>query len=146
MHSVGRPGAFPHDAGLTDVVREVVASLERSARTAVTNGVRHVIVDPGFGFGKGTQANLLLLQHLERIADLGWPVLVGLSRKRTSGVVASGDENAPAPIRERLFASLGLAAAAVCRGAMLVRAHDVASTSEMLRALGAVAAANESEC
>jgi dihydropteroate synthase len=144
MHSVGHPGAFPDDAGLTDVVSEVVAGLERSVRTAVANGVRHVIVDPGFGFGKGTTANLLLLRHLETIVAIGRPVLVGLSRKRTAGVVASGDEGAPAPVLGRLFASLGLAAAAVCRGAMLVRAHDVAATSEVLRALGAAAAAGES--
>jgi dihydropteroate synthase len=143
MHAAGRPGAFMQDANHLDVVGEVVTSLERSVRTAVENGVRHVIVDPGFGFGKGTQANLLLLRRLDRLVALGRPILVGLSRKRSAGVVASRDEEAPSPVGERLFTSLGLAAAAVERGASLVRAHDVKATVQLLRALGAVAVAGE---
>ena len=138
MHSVGRPGSFPHEGAGAAVVDEVVAALGRAARRAAELGVRQVVLDPGFGFGKGTQANLLLLRHLDRLVALGWPVFVGLSRKRTAGVVASGDEARPAPTNARLFTSLGLAAAAVSRGAMLVRAHDVRATAELLRALGAV--------
>ncbi len=140
MHALGKPGSFPQDVDMPDVVGEVVTSLERSVRTALEHGVRHVIVDPGFGFGKGTRANLQLLRGLDRIAALGRPILVGLSRKRTAGVVVSADEDAPAPVGERLYASLGLAAAAVERGAALVRAHDVKETVHLLRALGAVAA------
>jgi dihydropteroate synthase len=139
---VGRPGAFPHEADLgADPVGAVAAALARAARKAEACGVAQVVLDPGFGFGKGTAANLALLHGLDRLAALGRPVLVGLSRKRTAGVVATGDEARPAPVDERLYASLGLAAAAVARGAMLVRTHDVRATVEVLRALGAVAAA-----
>jgi dihydropteroate synthase len=141
MHARGRPGGFAHDGGYRNVVDDVVDSLRRSVRTAEEQGVRDVIVDPGFGFDKGTADNLLLLRHLDRVVALGRPVLVGLSRKRTAGVVASGSEESPAPVQERLHASLGLAAAAVARGAMLVRAHDVAATVDLLRAMGAVASA-----
>lgn len=140
MHAIGRPGAFPHTGDYADVVGQVIDGLERSIRAAAAAGVRDIIVDPGFGFGKGTDQNLVLLRHLDRVVALGRPVLVGLSRKRTAGVLASGEEAAPAPVGERLHASLGLAAAAAARGAMLVRAHDVAATVGLLRAMGAVAA------
>ncbi len=140
MHARGRPGTMPHTAGYADVVEEVAASLARSVRAAEAAGVRHVVVDPGIGFGKGVEENLRLLARLGRLVALGRPVLVGVSRKHTVGVVVGSAER-PAPVGERLYGSIGLAAAAVLRGAAIIRAHDVRPTVELLRALAAVEAA-----
>ena len=139
MHSAdGRGGAAP-DAD--DVVGDVAASLERSARRAEVEGVRGVVLDPGFGFGKSAADNLRLVDRLDRLVALGRPVLVGVSRKSTVGAVlgdpAWGGAGHPAPVSERLYGSLGLAALAVVRGAALVRAHDVRETVEALRTLTA---------
>ena len=139
MHSLGRPGAMPHQHEYDDVVRDVQAALERSVHTAEEAGVRHVAVDPGFGFGKTTEENLRLLAATDALLQLGRPVLVGISRKSTIGAVL-GSADAPAPIEDRLFGTLGATAVAVLRGATLVRTHDVRPTVELLRVLGATAA------
>jgi dihydropteroate synthase len=138
MHALGRPGEMPHERGYADVVREVRASLADSVRRAEAAGVRHVVVDPGFGFGKSPAENLQLLAGVDSLLALGRPVLVGISRKATIGVVLGGAE-APAPVEARLYGTLGATAVAVLRGASLVRTHDVRPTVEMLRVLGAAA-------
>lgn len=137
MHSLGRPGAMPQEHHYADVVEEVRASLAASVRRAEAAGVASVVVDPGFGFGKTVAENLRLLAEAGRLLALGRPVLVGLSRKHTLGVVL-GSAEAPAPVGERLFAALGATAAAVLAGASIVRTHDVRATAEMLRGLEAV--------
>ena len=139
MHALGQPGAMPHEHTYTDVVAEVAQSLTQSIRTAERTGVRDVIVDPGFGFGKSVDENLRLVAETERFAALGRPVLVGISRKSTVGIVL-GSAEAPAPIQDRLFGTLGLTAMAVLRGASLVRTHDVRATVELLKALHAAEA------
>ena len=136
MHALGRPGAMPHEHRYEDVVEEVAESLARSVRTAEAEGVRGVVVDPGFGFGKTPEENLRLVARVDRLRALGRPVLVGVSRKRTVGVVL-GSEERPAPVGERLYGGLGLAALAVLRGASLIRTHDVRPTVELLRAIRA---------
>jgi dihydropteroate synthase len=136
MHSLGRPGAMPHTHDYADVTSEVKASLETSLSTAEKAGVPHIIVDPGFGFGKTVAENLRLINQVNDFLALDRPVLIGISRKSTIGAVL-GTVDEPAPIPERLYGSLGATAVAVLRGATLVRAHDVRPTVEMLRALGA---------
>ena len=136
MHALGRPGALPHAHDYGDVVEDVKASLAESIRVAETAGVRDVIVDPGFGFGKSVAENLRLLGRVDALLALGRPVLVGISRKSTIGAVL-GSEEAPAPVGERLFGTLGATAVAVLRGASIVRTHDVRATAEMLAVLRA---------
>ena len=145
MHAAGRLGSLPHEAPHADVVAGVTASLAASVRRAEAAGVRDVVVDPGFGFGKTPADNLRLIAGVDRLREaLGRPVLVGVSRKSTVGVVL-GTAEAPVPVAERLYGSLGLAALAVVRGASLVRAHDVRATVETLAVvLAAEAAAAES--
>lgn len=139
MHSLGRPGTLPQEHVYTDVVAEVTASLRESVARAEAAGVRDVVVDAGFGFGKRVSENLALLRHTDRLlAELRRPVLVGISRKSTIGAVL-GVPGDPAPIAERLFGSLGATAVAVLRGATLVRTHDVKPTVELLRVLAATA-------
>jgi dihydropteroate synthase len=140
MHSLGIPGQMPHQHTYTEVVAEVRDALAVALRTAEAAGVRDLVVDPGFGFGKTPAENLRLVAALDQLVALGRPVLVGLSRKHTIGVVLGTPER-PVPAEQRLFGTLGATAAAVLRGASLVRTHDVRPTVELLRAVGAVAAA-----
>ncbi len=136
MHALGRPGEMPHEHRYTDVVEEVRASLEASVRVAEAAGVRHVITDPGFGFGKTPAENLRLINSVDVLLGLRRPVLVGISRKSTIGAVL-GRPGDPAPVDARLFGSLGATAVAVMRGATLIRTHDVRPTVEMARVLAA---------
>ena len=140
MHALGRTGGPAPDDAYADVVGDVVASLRRSVARAHGAGVADVVVDPGFGFGKTPEQNLRLVSRLDALVAEGWPVLVGVSRKSTVGAVL-GRPGAPAPVGERLYGSLALAALAVVRGASVVRAHDVRATVETVRVLRAALAA-----
>lgn len=140
MHSAGAPGDLTRPRPHADVVADVKASLAESIGAAEAAGVRHVVVDPGFGFGKTTAENLRLVARTEDLLALGRPVLVGLSRKSSLGAALASAE-APAPVGERLYGGLGATAVAVLRGATLVRTHDVRATAEMLRVLAATVSA-----
>ena len=133
MHAVGTPGTMPHVAPMDDPVATVAASLERSVAVAVAAGVPSVVVDAGFGFGKTPGDNLALVAATSALlARIGRPVLVGVSRKATLGVLL-GSAEAPVPVDGRLYAGLGVALAAVAGGASIVRTHDVGPTVEALR-------------
>lgn len=121
MHMRGTPGTMQKDPRYKSVVREVMDSLRRSARTAREAGIERsrILLDPGFGFGKTSEHNFELLSHLDRFAGLGYPVLVGLSRKSFLGNLLG------LPVDERLYASLAGAAAAIERGAHVLRVHEV---------------------
>lgn len=134
MHSRGFVGAMPAEASYRDVVTEVTASLVDAAGQAREKGVQSIVLDPGFGFGKSVEDNFRLVEGVDRLTSAGYPVLVGISRKTSIGV-ALGSADTPAPVSERLFGSLGATAVAVMRGASIVRTHDVAQTSQMLRGL-----------
>ncbi|MXY07185.1 MAG: dihydropteroate synthase [Rhodothermaceae bacterium] len=137
MHSIKRRGSLVHEASYDGVVAAVCQALSDSADRARSAGVTGIVVDPGFGFGKRHADNLHLIQHLDILAELGYPVLVGISRKSTVGRVLSRDSE-PAPVSDRLFGSLGMTAAAVLRGANIIRTHDVRATCEMIKGLEAV--------
>ena len=131
MHALGRPGEMPHQAPYDDVVGEVKASLKRSIAEAEAAGLRQIVVDPGFGFGKTPRENLKLIKHLDEFATLGYPILVGISRKSTIGILL-GKKGTPAAIEDRLYGTLGATAMAILQGATIVRTHDVRPTREML--------------
>lgn len=137
MHSLGKPGDMPavHEYG--DVVADVRDSLAESEARAVAAGVEHVVIDPGFGFGKSPRENLRLVRNVQTLLSFGRPVLLGVSRKSTIGAYL-GQPDHPAPVERRLYGSLGTTAVGVLRGASIVRTHDVAPTTEMLRLIGAV--------
>ena len=140
MHSLARTGGSAPAEAYGDVVDDVAASLRQSVERARSVGVTDVVVDPGFGFGKTPSQNLRLVSRLDALVAEGWPVLVGVSRKSTVGVVL-GSADHPAPVVERLYGSLALAALAVARGATFVRAHDVRATVETVRTVQAALAA-----
>ena len=135
MHSTGRPGQMPHVAPMPNAVAEVGDALAIALAQAEAAGVPGVVLDPGFGFGKTMEDNLRLVAATEAfVARFGRPVVVAVSRKATVGALVGAAE-APAPVDARLYGGLGLAAAAVARGASIVRTHDVRETVETLRGL-----------
>ena len=117
-----------------DVVAEVKQFLESRARAALDAGVanQHILLDPGFGFGKTLAHNLVLLGSLGEIDSLGYPVLVGISRKAMIGKILDQ------PASERVAGSVAAAMIAVQQGAKIVRVHDVKATQDALKILGAL--------
>ncbi len=134
MHMQGEPQTMQANPVYTDVVVEVRDFLAARAAACLRTGVarERIVVDPGFGFGKRTEHNLALFAHLDALASLGYPVLVGLSRKSSLGRLTGR------PTEERLASSLAAALLAVQRGARILRVHDVAATRDVLAVLAAV--------
>lgn len=137
MHMQGEPRSMQAAPHYDDVVGEVHRFLAERIFAAEMAGIakRRIVVDPGFGFGKDTSHNLQLLAQLERFAELGVPVLAGLSRKRSIGQLTGRD--APAG---RAAGSVAAHLIAAQRGAAIVRVHDVAATVDALKVWNAVAA------
>jgi dihydropteroate synthase len=129
MHMKGTPQTMQEQACYVDVVSEVREFLRGRITAAEAAGVarERIVVDPGFGFGKTQAHNLALLRGLGGFAELGVPVLVGLSRKSMLGKIAGQD------VGQRLAASLAAALLAVQRGANIVRVHDVRATVDALK-------------
>lgn len=120
--------------GRGDIVGRVHEELSEAVERARAAGIRDIVTDPGFGFGKSVADNFRLIDRLEdhRVDDL--PIMIGVSRKSSIGVVL-GEPGFPAPAHNRLFGSLGVTAVGVLRGAAIIRTHDAAVTNEMLRTL-----------
>jgi dihydropteroate synthase len=129
MHMLGDPGTMQKDPRYDDVVREVGGYLLAQATTLEAAGVarERIAIDPGIGFGKTTAHNLELLRRLPEIVELGFPVVVGASRKRFIGELTHVDEAG-----ERLGGSLAAALDAAGRGANVLRVHDVGATVQAL--------------
>ena len=137
MHMLGEPRSMQDDPRYDDVVAQVHRFLAERIFAAELAGIpkKHLVADPGFGFGKTTAHNLELLAGLERLAELGVPVLAGLSRKRSIGELTG--RQVPA---ERVAGSVAAHLLAAQRGARIVRVHDVAATVDALKVWEAVAA------
>ncbi len=137
MHMQGTPLTMQDDPRYDDVVGEVHGFLAERAGAARRAGVGEVWVDPGIGFGKTTAHNLALLHHLPELVALGYPVVVGTSRKGFVGRLAPGPDGEPAPLAERLPGSIATATWAMLAGASMVRVHDVAATVQAAVLVGA---------
>jgi dihydropteroate synthase len=135
MHKQGDPQTMQDNVHYDDVVREVRDFLAGRVEACEAAGIERdrIVLDPGFGFGKRSAHNLELLRRLRALVALGYPVLVGLSRKSTLGKITNR------PVAQRTIASITAALLAVQRGAALVRVHDVAETRDALQILGVVA-------
>jgi dihydropteroate synthase len=133
MHMRGNPRTMQKAPAYRDVVREVRIFLREAVARALEAGIEKskILVDPGFGFGKTVAHNVELLRRLDEFTDLGYPLLVGLSRKSFIGKLLD------APVSDRLYGSLGAAAAAIQRGAHILRVHDVRAHREMAMVLDA---------
>jgi dihydropteroate synthase len=136
MHMQGTPRTMQDEPRYVDVVREVRGFLVERAHAAVAAGVKEVWIDPGIGFGKTLQHNLSLLRDLRTLVDTGFGVVVGVSRKTFLGTLTAAPGERPAPVQDRLEASLAAAVWAMASGAAMVRAHDVAATVQAARIVG----------
>jgi dihydropteroate synthase len=134
MHMRGQPQTMQQAAVYDDVVGEVRTFLLQRASACEAGGIERdrIAIDPGFGFGKTAEHNLTLLRHLGALVATGYPVLTGLSRKSTLGLITGR------PVGDRLAASVAAALVAVAGGAAMVRVHDVRETVDALKVWQAV--------
>ena len=134
MHMQGEPRTMQSDPRYDDVVGEVIAFLEDRAAFAIAAGVEpeRIHVDPGIGFGKTLEHNLELLRRLDEIAAIGFPVVVGVSRKSFLGALTGRE--APAA---RVAATVAANVLAFERGGRIFRVHDVAATVDGLKVAAA---------
>ncbi|MHB1341426.1 MAG: dihydropteroate synthase [Coriobacteriia bacterium] len=135
MHMLGEPGTMQVEPRYDDVIGEVGAYLVAQARRLESAGVarERICIDPGIGFGKTLDHNLALLRALPDISSLGYPVLIGASRKNMIGALL--DEPEPA---RRVTGSVAVAVWAASHGASVLRVHDVVETVGALRVWGAI--------
>ena len=134
MHMQGTPQDMQRDPHYEDVVGEVSTFLAARAEMACQAGIgpECIVLDPGIGFGKTLEHNLALLAHLDVLAALGYPVLVGPSRKSFIGQLTGQ------PVESRLAGTLASVALAIARGADIVRVHDVHETHQAVAIADAI--------
>ena len=134
MHMQGEPRTMQDDPVYSNVVSEVGDFLAARAEACLAAGIGRdrIFLDPGFGFGKTLTHNLELMASLDKLLELGFPLLVGVSRKSMFGVLLERDVN------ERLAGSVAMAAIAAWSGASIIRAHDIAETKDAVRVAAAL--------
>ena len=135
VHRKGTPATMNRLARYHDVVSEVRRFLAKRIEAALAAGVKHdmIAVDPGIGFAKNLSHNVTLLARLGEIVSLGFPVVVGVSRKRFLGRLLDG-----APPEERVEGTVAASLLALAAGARVVRVHDVAPMARALRVARAI--------
>ncbi|GAW66714.1 dihydropteroate synthase [Geoanaerobacter pelophilus] len=134
MHTRGMPDTMQADTSYDDLMSDVKKYLEQSVALAREAGIpdARIVVDPGLGFGKSVQGNLELIKRLAEFQELGFPILVGPSRKSFVGAVTGRGGG------ERIFGTAAAVAMSVAHGASIIRVHDVAAMKDvavMARAL-----------
>lgn len=134
MHIRGTPQTMQDNPSYDDVVADVCQWLRERLRTLESQGIatERIVLDPGIGFGKTAEHNLALLSNIERLRGLGRPVLIGHSRKRFLARVLGR------PLEERVFGTVGIAAALAAQATDVIRVHDVRATRDVLQAWHAV--------
>uniref|UniRef100_A0AAU1LTB1 Dihydropteroate synthase n=1 Tax=Streptomyces sp. NBC_00148 TaxID=2903626 RepID=A0AAU1LTB1_9ACTN len=140
MHWRGFSESMNSRAVYGDVVAEVVAELRERMDAVVDGGVDpgKLVIDPGLGFAKNAAQDLALVAHLDRLRELGRPLLVAASRKRFLGQVLAGEDGTPPPARERDAATAAISALSAAAGAWAVRVHAVRPTADAVRVARAV--------
>ena len=126
MHMQGEPGTMQRDPQYADVFGEVKSFLKQRVDALTSSGIEtaRIVVDPGFGFGKTVEHNLILLKRLSELSEL--PILAGLSRKSSLQKITGR------PVEERLAGSLAMALLALQGGAKILRVHDVKETRDVI--------------
>ena len=134
MHMQGTPQSMQDNPSYHDVLKDVSGYLMQRVSACLASGIarERLLLDPGFGFGKTLQHNLSMLKHLQQFVELGFPLLVGMSRKSMIGNVLDK------PVGERLHGSVAAALLAAQQGANIIRVHDVGPTVDALKILAAV--------
>jgi dihydropteroate synthase len=134
MHMRGTPGTMQNGPFARNVLNDVSAGLRRSIAVARKAGVQksQIVIDPGVGFGKSFSQNYELLARLPELAKLGYPLLVGTSRKGFLGATLAKNGK-PAPAEERIWGTAATVAASILNGVHIVRVHDVAEMAQVAR-------------
>ena len=134
MHIRGTPETMQLNPHYRDTVEEIINELELCISRAKSFGIAHgkIILDPGIGFGKRLEDNLLILKNLDRFISLGYPLLIGLSRKSFLGTITGAE------VQDRLCGSIAANMYSVMKGAQILRVHDVKETVSMLDVLSAI--------
>jgi dihydropteroate synthase len=141
MHMRGNPANMQKGPFAKNVFRDVSTGLSAAVKRACSARIAksQIILDPGIGFGKSYRQNFELLAHLERLAALGFPLLVGTSRKAFLGATL-GTTKSPAAAEERIWGTAATITAAILGGAHMIRVHDVAEMAKVARVADAIAA------
>jgi dihydropteroate synthase len=134
MHMRGTPRTMQKEPFAKDVLKDVTRGLREAIATARRAGVTksQIILDPGIGFGKSFAQNYELLAKLPQLARLGYPLLVGTSRKGFLGATLAR-EGKPAPLEERILGTAATVTASILNGAHIVRVHDVHEMVQVVR-------------
>lgn len=134
MHKKGKTRTMQKYSGYKNLLKEIISYFRKSITIATSAGVKknRIIIDPGIGFGKTRKHNLKILQKLQEFQCLGFPILIGTSRKRFIGDILK------APVHERLYGTLATIAVAVMNGAHIVRVHDVRETVHVIKICDAI--------
>jgi dihydropteroate synthase len=134
MHMRGEPATMQKIEPSPDIFTEIESDLNAAIRVAESRGVnrRRIIIDPGIGFGKTLEQNLAIINRLNQFESFGLPLMVGTSRKSFIGRISGN------PADERLFGTAASVAAAIIRGAHIVRVHDVKEIVEVARITDAI--------
>lgn len=127
MHSIGNPKTMQDDPTYENVVEEVYDFLEKGIRTLQDKGIGQIVVDPGIGFGKTLQHNIALIKGINRFKQLGFPVLIGASRKRMIGAILNNR-----PKEGRLAGTLAVHYEALKQGADIIRVHDFQESMDII--------------
>ncbi|SDZ91907.1 Dihydropteroate synthase [Desulfuromusa kysingii] len=127
MHTSGRPELMQQLTAYSDLLAEVIEGLSKSVDLALQAGIAadRIAIDPGIGFGKTAVGNVELLHHVDKFNSLGYPVLLGTSRKSFIGRILNQDNP-----QERLFGTLATIVSAVAAGVQIFRVHDVRPAQE----------------
>jgi len=134
MHTRGRPDEWKSLPKVPDLVVLTKKELRARAEAAIQAGIKrdHIVLDPGFGFGKRLEENFPLLRHFAEFQDLQFPLLAGVSRKSFIGRALARDGKG-AGIAQRTFGTLGAEVALALKGAHIIRTHDVKACAEALK-------------
>ena len=141
MHMLGEPGNMQDNPCYQDVTAEVIDFLRQRIAACKQAGIpsERLLIDPGFGFAKTVEHNLTLMNEMAALQALALPILIGISRKSLFGKLLGRE------VSERLPASLAAAVMCIERGAMIVRAHDVQETVDVVRFAHAVKQSGDSD-
>lgn len=139
MHMRGTPKTMQKNPSYQDTVGEISSELSEWAQAAMAGGISRdrIVLDPGIGFGKRHKDNLLILKELDRFRALGFPLLVGLSRKSFLGRIIGTGERA-APVEEREAATLAAHTWCILQGVEYLRVHDVKGTGDVRSVISAI--------
>lgn len=138
MHMRGTPETMQQNPGYSDTIDEIARELESICDSAVHNGISkdQIIIDPGIGFGKRFSDNIKILKHIDRFCKIGYPVLIGLSRKSFLEKITGKK------VEDRLAGTIAANTIAVMNGARIVRVHDASQSVDMARIIDAVNTTN----